>query len=67
MGEKGPNARFWWRNPRECGRFGFLAVDGREIFKRIWKYQGTKYWINLAKYKNKWLALLTTMISFLFS
>jgi hypothetical protein len=36
------------RNPTKCVRLGFLAVDGRVVFQRVWKYQGSKYWINLA-------------------
>jgi hypothetical protein len=46
---------FWWGNVRERVHLEYLGVDGRIIFKRIFKEEwGSVDWIDMAPYRGKY-------------
>ena len=59
------HTEFWWENVRERDHLEELSIDERIILKWIFKLQdGRVEWMDLAQDRNKWRALVNTMMSF---
>ena len=58
--------RFWWGNLRERDHWGDQDVDGRIILRRIlrkWE-RGCGDWMELAQDRDRWRALVSTVMNF---
>jgi hypothetical protein len=56
---------FWWGNLRERDHLEELSIDERITLRLIFKLQdGRVDWMDLAYYRNRWRALVNTMMSF---
>ena len=56
---------FWWEIPLERGRLEDLVVDGRIILNCIFnKLDEGMNWIDPAKYKNRWRAIVSGVMNF---
>jgi hypothetical protein len=65
MGERRGEYMVWWGNLGEEDHFEGLGVDGRVILKRICqKCGGVMEWIDLARDRGKWRALVNAVINF---
>jgi hypothetical protein len=55
---------FWWRDLREGDHFGDPGVHGRIILKWIFKkWDGGMDWIELAQDRDRWRALVNTVMN----
>ena len=58
---------FWWGNMRERGHFEDPDIDGRIILRWIFRKWDCKGWgmdsIGLAWDRNRWLALVNTVMN----
>ena len=55
----------WWRNLRENEHLENNGVDGRIILRRIFrKWDGGADWIVLAEDRDRWRALVSTVMNF---
>jgi len=64
-GRRDVHTEFWWENVRERDHLEELSIDERIILKWIFKLQdGRVEWMDLAQDRNKWRALVNTMMSF---
>jgi hypothetical protein len=56
---------FWWGNLRKREHCGDHGVDGRVTIKWIFrKYDGDIDWIDLARDRDRWRALVIAVMSF---
>jgi hypothetical protein len=57
---------FWWRNLSERDHLGDPGVDGRIILRLDLQEVGCRGvdWIELAQYRDRWRALVTTVMNF---
>jgi hypothetical protein len=63
-GERRGAARFWWGNLREKNHLEYLSVDWRIILKQIFKkWDGDMDWIDLAQDRNRWQAVVNTVMN----
>jgi hypothetical protein len=54
-----------WRNLREADHLGDPGVDGRIILKWIFeRLDGGMVWINLAQDRDRWRAVVNTVMNF---
>jgi hypothetical protein len=59
------HTEFWWGNLRERDHLEDLSIDERITLKRIFKLQDRRVeWIDLAKDKNRWRALMNTVMKY---
>ena len=57
-------AGFWWGNLRERDHWGDPDADGRIILRRIFrKWEGCGDWVELAQDRDRWLALVSTVMN----
>jgi hypothetical protein len=64
MGQREVRIGFWWGDLREGGHLGDPGVDGRIILKWILKtWDGGMYWIELAKDRDRWWALVNAVMN----
>ena len=58
--------RFWWGNLRERDHWGDQDVDGRIILRWVFrKCEGVVGdWMELAKDRDRWRALVSTVMNF---
>jgi hypothetical protein len=55
---------FWWRDLREGDHLGGPGIDGRIIFKQIFKkWDVGMDWIELAQDRNRWWALVNAVMN----
>jgi len=56
---------FWWGNVRERDHWGDPDVDGRIILRWIfWKWEGgCGDWMDLAQDRDRWQALVSTVMN----
>jgi hypothetical protein len=55
---------FWWSDLREGDHLGDPGVDGRTIFKWIFKkWDGGMDWIQLAQDRDRWQALVNAVMN----
>ena len=55
---------FWWGNLRERDHFEDPSVDGRIILRWIFrKWDGGMNWIDLARDRDRWRALVNTVMN----
>jgi hypothetical protein len=58
------HAGFWWGDPREGDHLGDPGVDWRIILKWIFKtWNGVNDWIELAKDRDRWRALVNAVLN----
>ena len=59
-------ARFWWRNLRERDHWGDQDVDERIFIKMDLEEvgRGCGDWMELAKDRDRWRALVSTVMNF---
>ena len=58
------HTEFWWGNLKERDHLEDVSVDGMMILKWIFKkWVGTFDWINLSYDKDKWLAVVNTVMN----
>ena len=56
---------FWCGNPRERDHLEDPCIDGRIIFSRFFrKWNGVMYWIDLDQDRDRWRALVNTVMNF---
>ena len=56
---------FWWGKLRERDHWEDPDVDGRIILRRIFrKWEGVVDWMELAQDRDKWQALVSTVMNF---
>lgn len=53
---------FWWENPREREHLEDLRVNGRLLKWIFNKHSGGVEWISLVRDRDKWRALLKTVM-----
>jgi hypothetical protein len=65
MGRGGACTRFWWGNLRERGHWGDIGVDGKIILRWIFREVGcgSMDWIVLAQDKDRWRALVNSVMN----
>jgi hypothetical protein len=65
MGEREEvHSGFWWGNLREGNNLGDLDVNGRIILKWIFeKWVGGMDWIDLAHDRDRWRAVVNSVIN----
>ena len=56
--------RFWWGNLRERDHWGDQDVDGRIILRWILVGRGCGDWMELAEDRDRWRALVSTVMNF---
>jgi hypothetical protein len=56
------DAALWWGNLEERDHLEDLGIDGRIILK--WMWDGGMDWVDLAKYRDRWRALVNTVMNF---
>ena len=58
--------RFWWGNLKERDHWGDQDVDGRIILRWIFEEVGRGYgdWMELAENRDRWRALVSTVMNF---
>jgi hypothetical protein len=55
---------FWWEDLREGDHLGDPDVDGRIIFKWIFKkWDEGMYWIELAQDRDRWRAVVNAVMN----
>ena len=55
---------FWWGKLRERDHLGDPGVDGRIILRWIFrKWDGVMDWINLARDRDRWRALVNAVMN----
>jgi len=58
---------FWWGKLRERDHLGDPGVDGRIILRWIFrKWDGVMDWINLARDRDRWRALVNAVMNLRF-
>ena len=57
--------KFWWGNLRERHRWGDQDIDGRIILRHLQEVgRGCGDWMELAKDRDRWRALVSTVMNF---
>jgi hypothetical protein len=65
MWEREMHTGFWWGNLREGDHLGDPGVDGRIILKLIFKkWDRGMDWIELAQDRDRWRAVVNTVMNF---
>jgi len=55
---------FWWGNLRERDHWGDPDADGRIILRWIFrKWEGVEDWMELAQDRDRWRALVSTVMN----
>jgi hypothetical protein len=63
-GKREVHTGFWWGDLREGDHVGDPGVDGRITFKWIFKkWDGGMDWIELAQNRDRWRALVNTVMN----
>jgi hypothetical protein len=63
-GERDVHRGFWWGDLREDDHLGNPGVDGKIILKYIFKkWDGDMDWIELARDRDRWWALVNTVMN----
>jgi hypothetical protein len=64
MGKREVCTGFWWGDLREGDHLGHPGIDGRIILKRIFKkWDGGMDWIELAEDRDRWWAVVNTVMN----